>query len=154
MARGKRHFRIGELAKRCGLSRRTIDYYTQLGLLQPVGRTDGNYRLYDADAPARIAQIRALRAQRWSLSEIAAHLNRGSASAEGDMLERFRQVACELDRLHGEVAEIWTRLNRSEIEEDHHHAVRQAAQDTLARTRGLTALLDRMVLGAATGQEG
>ncbi|SDM38508.1 MerR family transcriptional regulator [Bacillus sp. OK048] len=41
-------YRIGELAKLMNLTKRTIDYYTQIGLLNPV-RTDSNYRLYGED---------------------------------------------------------------------------------------------------------
>ncbi|MCM3690599.1 MerR family transcriptional regulator [Neobacillus niacini] len=42
-------YRIGELAKLMNLSKRTIDYYTQIGLLNPI-RTDSNYRLYGEDS--------------------------------------------------------------------------------------------------------
>ncbi|MFB3168002.1 MerR family transcriptional regulator [Neobacillus sp. 179-C4.2 HS] len=41
-------YRIGEIAKLMNLSKRTIDYYTQIGLLNPI-RTDSNYRLYGED---------------------------------------------------------------------------------------------------------
>ncbi|MDQ0971884.1 MerR family copper efflux transcriptional regulator [Neobacillus niacini] len=41
-------YRIGEVAKLMNLSKRTIDYYTQIGLLNPI-RTDSNYRLYGED---------------------------------------------------------------------------------------------------------
>lgn len=150
---GKRHYRIGELAVRCGLSRRTIDYYTQLGLLRPVARTVGNYRLYGADAPARIARIRALQAQRLSLTEIIAHLSRDDANDDGDVVERFRQVACELDRLHGELADIWSRVNEAHLEYAKHCALSEAARDTLQRTRGLTMLLDSLVVETPAGQE-
>ena len=41
---------IGALAKRTGLTVRTLHHYDQIGLLSPSGRTDGGYRLYsDAD---------------------------------------------------------------------------------------------------------
>ncbi len=147
----KKNYRIGELAAHCGLSRRTIDYYTQLGLLRPVARTTGNYRLYDAKTPARIAEIRALQARRLSLSEIVDRLN--GASVEGDVVERFRQVARELDRLHGELAEIWPRVREARLEHARHRELGQAARDTLMRTRGLAALLDSLVVETLTGQE-
>jgi MerR family copper efflux transcriptional regulator len=41
-------YRIGEIAKVMNISKRTIDYYTQIGLLNPI-RTDSNYRLYGED---------------------------------------------------------------------------------------------------------
>lgn len=146
-----KHYRIGELAACCGLSRRTIDYYTQLGLLRPVARTSGNYRLYDADALSRLATIRALQAQRLSLSEIIARLNDGSAGS--DVIERFQRVASELDRLHGELAEISSRLGQDRLEHAKHRALSQVARDTLARTRGLTALLDHLALETPSGAE-
>ena len=149
----KRSYRIGELAARCGLSRRTIDYYTQLGLLRPVARTTGNYRLYDSDAPSRIAEIRALRAGRLSLSEIVARLKGSSGHPDGDIVERFRQVACELDRLQGELTAIWPRVREARLERTRQGALSQAARDTLVRTRGLAALLDSLLLETLTGQE-
>ncbi|WP_077620332.1 MerR family transcriptional regulator [Bacillus sinesaloumensis] len=42
-------YRIGELAREANVSKRTIDYYTQLGILTPI-RTDSNYRIYGDDA--------------------------------------------------------------------------------------------------------
>lgn len=149
----KRNYRIGELAARCGLSRRTIDYYTQLGLLRPVARTTGNYRLYDADALSRVAEIRALQARRLSLSEIVAQLSELGAHRDGDVVVIFRQMARELDRLHGELAEIWPRVHEARLEQSRRGALSQAARDTLARTRGLAALLDSLVLETPTGQE-
>jgi MerR family transcriptional regulator, copper efflux regulator len=41
-------YRIGEIAKLKNISKRTIDYYTQIGLLNPI-RTDSNYRLYNEE---------------------------------------------------------------------------------------------------------
>lgn len=46
--------KIGELAARAGVSIRTVDYYTTLGLISPAQRTASNYRLYRADDVDRI----------------------------------------------------------------------------------------------------
>ncbi|MBM6617086.1 MerR family transcriptional regulator [Bacillus suaedaesalsae] len=40
---------MGELAEVAGVSKRTIDYYTQMNLLTYI-RTDANYRLYEANS--------------------------------------------------------------------------------------------------------
>ena len=40
-------YTIGELAKRSGLTVRALHHYEKLGLLQPSGRTEAGYRLYD-----------------------------------------------------------------------------------------------------------
>lgn len=67
---GEDLLRIGELASRAEVSRRTVDFYTGLGLLTPVRRSSGNFRLYQpADVP-RIAAIRRLESQGIRLDEI------------------------------------------------------------------------------------
>ena len=63
--------RIGEVASRAEVSKRTVDFYTGLGLLTPVRRSGGNFRLYRATDVARIAAIRRLEAQGVRLDEIA-----------------------------------------------------------------------------------
>ncbi len=48
------HFTIGELARRTGLSVRTIRFYADAGVVQPSARSAAGYRLYDAEAVARL----------------------------------------------------------------------------------------------------
>jgi DNA-binding transcriptional MerR regulator len=52
--------RIGEAAGQVGVSRRTLRYYEELGLLSPSGRTPGGARRYTEDDIARLAHIREL----------------------------------------------------------------------------------------------
>ncbi|TWE14535.1 DNA-binding transcriptional MerR regulator [Prauserella muralis] len=54
-------FTIGELARRTGLSVKTIRFYSDEGLLPPTDRTHAGYRLYDAAALARLELVRTLR---------------------------------------------------------------------------------------------
>ncbi|MET9502451.1 MerR family transcriptional regulator [Streptomyces sp. NPDC006622] len=54
-------FPIGELARATGLSVRTIRYWSDEGVLAPVARSAGGYRLYDAESAARLELIRTLR---------------------------------------------------------------------------------------------
>lgn len=57
----ERSYRIEEVAERTGLTRRTLRYYEEIGLLDPTARTEGNYRLYsDADI-TRLEQIRQVK---------------------------------------------------------------------------------------------
>lgn len=66
-------YKIGEIAELAGVSRRTIDYYTNLGLLKPV-RSASNYRYYTEDALIRLKVIESLKAGRFTLEEIREHL--------------------------------------------------------------------------------
>ena len=65
---------VGALAKRVGVSVRTLRYYDEIGLLAPARHTAAGYRLYGAGDVARLQQIRSLRQLGFSLDEIQAIL--------------------------------------------------------------------------------
>ncbi|WP_337821689.1 helix-turn-helix domain-containing protein [Amycolatopsis sp. A1MSW2902] len=54
-------YTIGELARRTGLSTRTIRFWSDNGVLPPAERSAGGYRLYRADAVGRLHLARTLR---------------------------------------------------------------------------------------------
>lgn len=62
-------YKIGELAELAGVSRRTIDYYTNLGLLKP-DRSQSGYRYYTEDCLLRLKLIESMKNQRLTLDEI------------------------------------------------------------------------------------
>lgn len=49
---------VGELAKRSGLTIRTLHHYDSIGLLVPSSRSDAGYRLYDRPNIERLHRIR------------------------------------------------------------------------------------------------
>ena len=53
--------RIGEAARRAGVTTRTLRYYQEVGLLEPSGATPGGNRLYSADDVERLRRILDLR---------------------------------------------------------------------------------------------
>ncbi len=62
-------YRIGELAEAVKLSKRTVDYYTQLGLLTP-SRTETNYRYYSEESLERLKLINLYKNEKLTLGEI------------------------------------------------------------------------------------
>ena len=62
--------RIGDLAKRTGLTVRTIRYYEELGLLESVKRLDGGVRVYTNDDMRRLRFIQRLKMLGLSLQEM------------------------------------------------------------------------------------
>ncbi|QRN95101.1 MerR family transcriptional regulator [Archangium violaceum] len=62
--------KVGELARRTGLSIRTLHHYDELGLLSPSLRTEAGYRLYTPEDVARLQRILSLRQLGFSLEEI------------------------------------------------------------------------------------
>jgi DNA-binding transcriptional MerR regulator len=52
---------IGELARRTGLTVKTVRFWSDEGLLPPADRTPAGYRLYDSGALVRLGLVRTLR---------------------------------------------------------------------------------------------
>ena len=52
---------IEQVASQTGLTKRTLRYYEEVGLLPPTGRTEGNYRRYTQDDLQRLQRIKNLR---------------------------------------------------------------------------------------------
>ncbi|MDW7616941.1 MerR family transcriptional regulator [Peribacillus simplex] len=66
-------YRIGQLAELANVSRRTIDYYTQLGMLS-YEKTGSRYRYYTEDALNRLQMINRYKEQNMPLTEIKERL--------------------------------------------------------------------------------
>ncbi|MGW0203279.1 MerR family transcriptional regulator, partial [Nonomuraea sp. NPDC003201] len=54
-------YSIGDLARRTGLTVKTIRFYSDRGIVPPTDRSPTGYRLYDLDAVARLELVRTLR---------------------------------------------------------------------------------------------
>jgi len=68
--------RIEQVAARTGLTKRTLRYYEEIGLLAPPSRTEGGYRLYSEDDVQRLMRIKRLRdLMGFSLSEIREYVS-------------------------------------------------------------------------------
>src|SRR5215471_5586655 len=54
-------FTIEQVSARTGLTKRTLRYYEEVGLLPPTGRTVGNYHRYNEEDIKRLERIKELR---------------------------------------------------------------------------------------------
>lgn len=68
--------KVGELARRTGLTVRTLRHYDEIGLLKPSLHSEAGYRLYTAADVARLQQVLSLRQLGFSLEEVRACLDR------------------------------------------------------------------------------
>ena len=75
-------FTIGQLARRTGVATRTIRFWSDAGLITPATRSAGGYRLYDAEAVARLDLIRTLRELGIGLDTVSAVLSQARTLAE------------------------------------------------------------------------
>jgi len=89
---GDTYYTIGDLARRTGLTVKTIRYYSDEGIVPPSGRSPAGYRLYDLEALARLDLVRTLRELGLDLAAIRRVLDREItvpevAAAHADALE-------------------------------------------------------------------
>ncbi len=61
---------VGDLARETGKTVRAVHLYEELGLLRPLGRSKGGFRLYSREALLRIRWIQKLQNMGFSLSDI------------------------------------------------------------------------------------
>ncbi|WP_337014706.1 MerR family transcriptional regulator [Leclercia sp. AS011] len=71
---------VGELAKRAGITVRTLHHYEQTGLLLPSARSAAGYRLYNLADVQRLHMIQALAKAGLELAEIRDFLEKDSLS--------------------------------------------------------------------------
>lgn len=95
--------KIGEVARRTGLTHRTLRHYDELGLLVPSGRSGGDYRLYAPEDMERLLAIQHLKSLGLGLEQIGHALDDPDFDAS-DTLERHIElvegrIAAERDLL-------------------------------------------------------
>lgn len=95
-----RTWRIGEVADRTGLTRRTLRHYDELGLLVPATRSNGDYRLYDEEDLLRLLQIQNLKALGLSLPEIAEALSDRGLDATTTLRSHLVRLETSVEAAH------------------------------------------------------
>jgi DNA-binding transcriptional MerR regulator len=93
---------IGQLARRCGVSRTTLLYYEELGLLAPAARSAAGYRHYGEAECARVERIRDYRASGLALERIALLL--AGADAPPVIAVRLQEIQDDMARLREQQA--------------------------------------------------
>lgn len=140
----------GEIAKKVGVSQKTIRLYDEKGLLKPSEYSEGNYRLYDKEALLILENIIALKQIGFSLEEIRDNLindrelnivdslNAQLKIMEEKKLEIERVIECikgMLARTEGQpdwntVAEIAKMIQKDQgADERHFYALKHTAED-------------------------
>jgi DNA-binding transcriptional MerR regulator len=119
--------KVGELARRTGLTVRTLHHYDEVGLLRPSLHTEAGHRLYAAADVARLQQIVSLRQLGFSLEEIRDCLNRPDFAP-------LRVIGLHVARLREQIE--WQRnlCARLEVLAAHFRAAGEVSADEFLRT--------------------
>lgn len=101
--------KVGELARRTGITVRTLRFYDEIGLVQPLGRTSGGHRLYGPREVERLQQVTSLRSLGLPLDEIREMLDDGGVSLLEVVelhADRLRQQIDATRRIIGRLTDI------------------------------------------------
>lgn len=98
----------GEIARKTGVSQKTVRLYDEKGLLKPSGYSEGDYRLYDTEALAVLEKIIALKQIGFSLEEIHDNL---AAEKEVDITEVLTRQLKSLETKRYEIEKAIASIN-------------------------------------------
>ena len=103
---------VGDVAERLGVSRRTIKYYEELGLIEPEERSEGGFRRYGPVAVRRLEIILRLKGIGFSLSAIREILEIRDTAQEatketvlGETIEHLEEQRAEVESRAGRLRE-------------------------------------------------
>ncbi|WP_082832005.1 MerR family transcriptional regulator [Clostridium magnum] len=128
---------MGELAHLAGVSTRTVDYYTQIGVIKEKERTNGNHRLYSEDALTSIKVVKQLQEQHFSLDEISLMFKNND---NNNLMEKTVCIKALLDNLQKKVVEFYLCQNSIDQPEENKVVLREIV------TKGLNVMQILMVL--------
>lgn len=106
---------VGEAAAQAGLPVKTVRYYADIGLVEPLGRSPAGYRIYGDSEVSKLAFIRRARAFDFSVRDCRELLGlyqdegRSSRDVKTMALKRLAQIddkLSELNKLRDELARV------------------------------------------------
>jgi MerR family transcriptional regulator, thiopeptide resistance regulator len=122
-----RALKVGELAKRTGLTVRALHHYDEIGLLRPSLHTGSGHRLYTAVDVARLQQVLSLRQLGFALEEIRDCLDRSGFSP-------LEVIRLHVARLRDRIARQQELCERLEAIAAHFEAAEEVSADHFIRT--------------------
>ena len=132
---GAEKLRIGVLADIAGVSKRTIDYYTNFGLLK-VERSPSNYRYYDISSIERLCLIEKCKDDGMSLEQIKKKMLDKNAE-EIDVLE----LRLKIEGLEKDVSEVLAHLDKNNLK-NHEYLKRNLSHESMSLIQSLLLLLN------------
>lgn len=103
---------IGELARAAAVPTSTVRYYERAGLVEPAGRTEGNYRFYGRDSVERLRFIRSSQELGFTLDDIAILLGLRSddESTCGEVQTLMEQRLVDIEKRLADMKRVRTAL--------------------------------------------
>jgi DNA-binding transcriptional MerR regulator len=114
----KQELTIGQVGRQSGLSRSTLLYYHRIGILRPVNRSGGNYRLYSSADVERLQQVCLYRKMGISLRDVRRLLERSCDETPPQKILQKRLAALEeeIEQCQGQQRQILRLLEQLSLE--------------------------------------
>jgi DNA-binding transcriptional MerR regulator len=91
--------KIGEIARRAGMTASAIRFYEERGLLVSVGRGSNGYRDYSEADIERLERIKIGKALGFSIDDMSAFFSRAADISKPDMLRSLDLRLAEVDQM-------------------------------------------------------
>ena len=95
-------FTIGQVAKKYGLSRSTLIYYDNIGILTPSGRSESNYRLYSDIDLKKMDRMMLFRSAGLSLDSMPSLLDKKGDDLNSSLENRLSSINNEIQGLRNQ----------------------------------------------------
>lgn len=140
-------YTAGELAKKLGVSARTVRFYDEKNLLIPCGYSEAGYRLYNDDSAERLQKIIMLRFLDFSIEQIHKMMQEESLDIRKSMEEQEelllekkehieRIIAAVRDTQNASEDELWAHMRHIiDITKEREDVIRQYTKDDNLKKR-------------------
>jgi DNA-binding transcriptional MerR regulator len=128
--------KVGELARRTGLTVRTLHHYDEIGLLKPSLHTEAGHRLYTAGDVARLQQVVSLRQLGFSLEEVRDCLDRPEFSPVAVIRLHVARLREQIEMQRG-------LCERLEMLAAHFNAAGEVSADEFLRTIEVMTMMEK-----------
>ncbi len=120
MEQGKELLKIGDLAKKAGVTVRTVRYYEELGLLSPTETSPGGFRLYSENDLRKLHFIRRFKNLDFPLDEILRLID-----LPEDGLSKSERISSSLSLLQKQLDQVESKMKHLEaIKKDIKEAIK------------------------------
>lgn len=136
---------IGELAKICKVSHKTLRYYDQFGLLKPaLVNQNNNYRFYKESQITRLTAIKQLQELGISLEDISTFYNQNTTSTIFNNLNHLLET--QEASIENELALLADKLKKIQMMKSHYEEIIENLSINVPETILIKELPDRTII--------
>jgi len=94
-----KEYTLRELCEKCGVTRRTVQWYEKHELVKPCGKNKMSYLLYDEDAVKKVSEIKALQDYGFSVAEINRYFECTTEEQKKILIKKYDELKVKCKRM-------------------------------------------------------